>query len=87
MRTTVDRFGRVVVPKAMRDRLGLRPGAAIEIEETAGHLSLRAVEDTSPLMMQKGVLVFTGAAVGDLEGAVAADREQRVHQLAGMRAR
>lgn len=86
MRTTVDRFGRVVVPKAMRDRLGLRAGAAIEIEETAGQLSLRAVEDTSPLIMKEGVLVFTGAAVGDLEAAVAAGREERVRHLTGVRA-
>ncbi len=86
MRTTVDRFGRVVVPKAMRDRLGLRAGAAIEIEESAGQLSLRAVEDTSPLIMQEGVLVFTGAAIGDLEAAVGADREERLRQLTGRRA-
>lgn len=87
MRTTVDRFGRVVVPKAMRERLGLRAGTAIEIEEAEGHLSLRPAEDSSPLMLKEGVLVFTGAAIGDLEAAVAADREERVSRLAGMRAR
>ena len=86
MRTTVDRFGRVVVPKAMRDRLGLRAGATVEIEETAGQLSLRAVEDTSPLIMTEGVLLFAGAAIGDLDAAVAADREERLRQLTGLRA-
>jgi AbrB family looped-hinge helix DNA binding protein len=85
MRTTVDRFGRVVVPKAMRGRLGLRAGAAIEIEEIEGHLSLRPVEDTSLLVMKEGVLVFAGAAIGDLEAAVTADREERVRRLAGVR--
>lgn len=86
MRTTVDRFGRVVVPKVMRDRLGLRAGAAVEIEETEGQLSLRAVEDTSPLILKEGVLVFTGESIGNLEAVVAADREARVRHLTGVRA-
>jgi len=87
MRTTVDRFGRVVVPKAMRERLGLRAGTALEIEEAEGHLSLWPVEDTSPLIVKEGILVFAGAALGDLEAAVAADREERVRRLAGVRSR
>jgi AbrB family looped-hinge helix DNA binding protein len=87
MRTTVDRFGRVVVPKAMRERLGLRAGTALEIEEAQGHLLLRPVEDTSPLIVKEGILVFAGAALGDLEAALAADREARGRRLAGVRSR
>jgi AbrB family looped-hinge helix DNA binding protein len=87
MRTTVDRFGRVVVPKSMRDRLGLRAGSAIEIEEVDGQLSLRAADDVSPLTVKEGVLVFTGEAVGDLEAAVASDRQARASRLAGLPSR
>jgi len=71
----------------MRERLGLRAGTAIEIEEAEGRLSLRAVEDTSPLSMKEGVLVFTGETIGDLEAAVAADRKERVSRIAGMPSR
>jgi AbrB family looped-hinge helix DNA binding protein len=31
MRTTIDKAGRVVVPAAIRDRLGLTPGTTLEI--------------------------------------------------------
>ena len=38
MRTTIDRAGRVVIPKALRDQLGLAPG---EIEVTTDGAALR----------------------------------------------
>jgi AbrB family looped-hinge helix DNA binding protein len=33
MRTTIDKAGRVVIPAAIRDRAGLRPGAELEVSE------------------------------------------------------
>lgn len=84
MRTTVDRFGRVVVPKSMRERIGLRAGTAVEIEESEGHITLWPIEEASPLVLKDGVLVFTGTAVGELEAVVAKNREERVRRLAGV---
>lgn len=43
MRTTIDVAGRVVVPKRMRDRLGLDGGAEIEIEEHDGVVEIRPI--------------------------------------------
>lgn len=36
MRTTIDRAGRVVVPKAMRERLRLLDGGEVELTERDG---------------------------------------------------
>jgi len=44
MRTTIDTAGRLVIPKALRDEIGLRPGevdvtvsgAALRVEPAAG---------------------------------------------------
>ncbi len=41
MKTTVSEKGQVTIPKALRDRLGLRPGDALEFEEERGRLVAR----------------------------------------------
>ena len=65
MRTTIDRAGRVVIPKALRDQLGLTPG---EIEVTCDGAALR-IEPVagSELTEVDGRLVIPsgGAAVDD----------------------
>jgi AbrB family looped-hinge helix DNA binding protein len=84
MKTTVDRFGRVVVPKPMRTRLGLRAGTQVVIEEEEDHIVLRPAGDEPALTLKDGILIFTGAATGDLESAVTAVRDDRARRLAGM---
>lgn len=41
MEASIDKAGRVVIPKALRDALGLRPGSRLEIHEVDGQLLLR----------------------------------------------
>ena len=56
MRTTIDKAGRLVIPKSLRDRLGLQAG---EVEITAEGASLRVepVFDNS-LVERDGRLVI-----------------------------
>jgi len=85
MKTTLDRFGRLVVPKEIRDRLGLKPGDEVEIEEQGNEAVLKPVEHEAPLKVQEGVLVFTGATTGDLTGVVNAHRQERLRHVSGRR--
>lgn len=41
MRTTIDKAGRIVVPKPLRDLLGLSAGTRLEILESEGEMILR----------------------------------------------
>jgi AbrB family looped-hinge helix DNA binding protein len=43
MRTTIDKAGRVVIPAAIRERAGLRPGAEVEITEEEVGIRLQRV--------------------------------------------
>lgn len=40
MQSTIDAAGRIVVPKEIRDRLGLRGGSAVEIRERDGVIEI-----------------------------------------------
>ncbi len=50
MRVTIDSAGRIVVPKAMRDELGLTPGVPLEINLVDGHLELSLAGATARLV-------------------------------------
>jgi AbrB family looped-hinge helix DNA binding protein len=40
MRTTIDRAGRIVIPKAMRDEAGLAPGTEVDVELRDGRIEI-----------------------------------------------
>lgn len=82
MKTTLDRFGRVVVPKEIRDRLGLKPGTEIQIDEHGNEVVLKPVGNETPLKLEDGVLVFTGTATADLMEAIRAHRKERLLKVA-----
>jgi AbrB family looped-hinge helix DNA binding protein len=55
---TMDKSGRVVIPKAVRDELGLEPGDSLEMESAGEVITLRPVRGTEPLVKEHGVWVF-----------------------------
>ncbi len=65
--TTIDRDGRVVVPKPLRDRFNLVAGTQLEIEATAEGLTLRKVGAKPSLVCKKGILVHHGAARANVD--------------------
>lgn len=61
MRATIDKAGRLVIPKPLRDELGLRPG---EVEVSAQGAALRVEPVTeSSLDERDGRLVIPAAGV------------------------
>ena len=57
MRTTIDKAGRIVVPKPMRDELGLNGGNEVEIALVDGHLEIDLVPTPVRLVRRNGRLV------------------------------
>lgn len=82
MVTKLDRFGRIVIPKQLRDNLGLGPGSILELVADGQRIVLRPVASEAHLRVKNGVLVFTGLAVGDPSWAVRSQRDERMRSVA-----
>lgn len=81
----VDRAGRLVLPKPIRDRLGLSGGSELELSIAGESILLEPVRNDSNLVWKDGVLVHTGVPTRDLASfdAVRSDREARLRRVAG----
>jgi AbrB family looped-hinge helix DNA binding protein len=84
MRLTLDKSGRVVIPKSFRDDLGLQPGSVLAVERRGAAILLTPVREESEAALEwKGTaLVFTGGTLEDLTNVVERDREKRLARLA-----
>jgi AbrB family looped-hinge helix DNA binding protein len=54
----LDKAGRVVIPKALRDELRLKPGDVLALESEGQRVTLRPVRASNPLRKERGVWVF-----------------------------
>ena len=84
--TTLDSAGRVVIPKPLRDELGLEAGATLAAEVQGDAVTLRPVRGESRLKKERGVWVFHGdgqLSAQETDRALASVRESRHRLLRG----
>lgn len=77
MRTTIDKAGRLVIPRALREVVGLAPG---DVEITVDGAGLHIAPLTGDgLADEDGLLVIPGpdATIGDDDVRVLRDADQR----------
>lgn len=67
METTTDAAGRIVVPKVLRDELGLTPGSTVDISSYGGGLTLIPGGRTARIVEEDGHLVFDSSDAIDDE--------------------
>jgi AbrB family looped-hinge helix DNA binding protein len=84
----IDRAGRVVLPKPIRDRLQLLPGESLEIESFEDYIVLRPVRERAAMRRELGVLVFdTGEPVtaSDVRETIQKVRDERSEAALGIK--
>jgi AbrB family looped-hinge helix DNA binding protein len=84
MELVIDKAGRIVIPKPVRQELRLEAGDALELNREGEILHLRPVRSQIPLHREHGIWVYRGASAGaavDADSLLAAIREQRIRDL------
>ena len=83
----IDKAGRVVVPKQIRDTLHLTPGTKLNISIEGNQIILRHEAKPRGLYRKRGMLVYdSGLPVpSDAADWLKNDREERMDKVSGVR--
>lgn len=81
---TIDKFGRFVLPKQIRENLGLVPGEPVDIEEINDQIVLKPLHHKSAVRNKNGVLVFGGVSHENLKNVVQQSRNKRLSKFNSM---
>jgi AbrB family looped-hinge helix DNA binding protein len=83
----IDKPGRIVVPKRLRDALHLTPGTRLKVERSGDGLVLEQDFPEPKLEMIDGLWVMSGGprlAADDVNAMIDEQRERRMRYVAGL---
>ncbi len=81
----IDKSGRIVVPKKLRDEFNLAPGTSLEFESCPEGILLKAKAKGRGLYRKNGILVYDCGRATPPEAVdwVRLDREERMDKVSG----
>ena len=84
-KSKIDKFGRVVIPKRIRNNLGLYPNVELDIVEDMESITIHPKPEVPFIVNKGGVLVVRAKLTGSVEDFIGKDRRDRVkHILKGL---
>jgi len=79
---TVDKAGRIVLPKPLREKMHLVPGTVLQLENEGESITLRPIRPKATLAKEFGIWVYQGGpsdeSITDLIDRV---REERLREF------
>lgn len=79
---TVDKAGRIVIPKSVRERMRIAEGSRLVLELCGDRIELRSIADEARVERKGKLRVILGGEPFDAGEAIRDDREERLRQLA-----
>ncbi|MES1023398.1 AbrB/MazE/SpoVT family DNA-binding domain-containing protein [Gloeocapsa sp. BRSZ] len=78
---TVDASGRVLIPKKVREQLGIDTQAQLSLEIEEGRIILQPISKEAETYYEEGVLVVKTEPIENLETIIDELREQRINEF------
>jgi AbrB family looped-hinge helix DNA binding protein len=79
---TVDKAGRIVLPKPLRDKMQLSPGTVLQMETEGENITLRPVRPKATLAKEFGIWVYQGGSNDDsIPDLIDRVREERLREF------
>ena len=83
----LDKAGRVVIPKLLREELNLGAGDSLQLESHGEQITLRPVRASMPIRKEDGVWVYRSGQRTDvsIRKLIEEDRDERSQVILGRR--
>lgn len=79
---TLDKAGRVMIPKLLRQQLHLGPGDTLQLESEGEQITLRPTRPKALLKKERGVWVYQGEPTdSSITAVIDREREKRLREL------
>jgi AbrB family looped-hinge helix DNA binding protein len=83
-KVSLDRAGRLVLPKSLRDEMHLEPGDDLLVESEGDRITLRPVRPEALLKKEHGVWVYQGESTDlSIPKLIDQEREKRLQEFTG----
>jgi len=79
---TIDNHGGIMLPRELKNRLGLLPGMTMVVEQDdAEGVCLRVQAESPRLVDKQGIIVIRAESSEDLTNVIRSTRDQRLSEL------
>jgi AbrB family looped-hinge helix DNA binding protein len=81
---TLDKAGRVMIPKPLRQELHLGPGDTLQLDSEGEQITLRPMRSKALFKKERGVLVYQGEPTeASVTAVIDRERERRLREFMG----
>ena len=81
---TLDKYGRILIPKKIRKLLGIGPQSQLIIKEQGDSIVIQPLKTENTWIKKRNLLVYTGNLENRESDLISDIREERDNQLLGM---
>ncbi|MEI8095786.1 MAG: hypothetical protein WCG80_16365 [Spirochaetales bacterium] len=84
MQVTIDKLGRILVPKSLREKYHLTAGTLLDLEADSKGVQFSLRLPKSTLVEKEGILVLQGGPVIDLDVTALINQERESRNVASL---